>query len=448
MPNQQGGVYQRGPFWLDYARGRDGEPVSPNFYVWWYDGDRGRQRRLTTGCADVRSACDRLDAHYLATLKPTDATRAAYTLPDALVDYYNEHGSAAASAEAIKARLAHVHRFIVREMKAGRLSEPVMVEAADEGFLVRFREWMIAEPIVARRKGPRGEWRAGAARPRSPATVEESIVALKAALNHAYGARCIAYVPPIKLRTRGEVTAVRNDRISVAALGEMFDYTMRGARQSGHAGRLLPLRRYLIAAVTTLARPDAICDMSVIEARAQWLRHDRRYALNPAGRVQTKKYRPVVPVGELLELWLGVTDEWWLCMERARRDDDGEPLLDRFGKALIEQAAVKSVRSAWDTMRLALKTPPTWGLKLLRHSMATELRKRRVDPWELAGQLGHRTLRTTETYAAFAPDYLGTVQAGIADVVADLAKAAGPALHPNLTQEHGNVAVLAAARNG
>ena len=110
----------------------------------------------------------------------------------------------------------------------------------------------------------------------------------------------------------------------------MLDDTMRGAGHSGHAERLLPLRPYRIAAVTTLARPDAICDMSVIPARARWLRDDRRYALNPAGRVQTKQYRPVVPVGELLELWIGVTEEWWLCADRARRDERGEPMIDRY----------------------------------------------------------------------------------------------------------------------
>ena len=59
-----------------------------------------------------------------------------------------------------------------------------------------------------------------------------------------------------------------------------------------------------------------------------------------------------------------------------------------------------------------LGMPARWEPKLLRHSMATHLRARGVDPWELEGQLGHKKLDVTETYAVFAPDYLGTVQQG------------------------------------
>ena len=44
----------------------------------------------------------------------------------------------------------------------------------------------------------------------------------------------------------------------------------------------------------------------------------------------------------------------------------------------------------------------------IRHTMATELRKRGVPPWEVSGMLGHRSEhKTTEIYAHYAPDYLG-----------------------------------------
>lgn len=81
-------------------------------------------------------------------------------------------------------------------------------------------------------------------------------------------------------------------------------------------------------------------------------------------------------------------------------------------------------------MRNDLKLPKTCHPKLLRHSMASELRRRRVDPWELAGQLGHQMLKMTEIYAVFAPDYLSTVQAGINDIIGDLRMSCGSALDP------------------
>jgi integrase len=215
----------------------------------------------------------------------------------------------------------------------------------------------------------------------------------------------------------------------------MLDYTLRGAgKYGGHPQRLAPLRRYLIAAITTLARPDAILDMSVDPDRAQWLRDDRLFALNPAGRIQTKKYRPVVPVGDLLGEWLEATTDRFVCFEHEREDNDGKPY--------IEQVGVNSIRSGWDSMRLHLKLPARWGPKLLRHSMATLLRNRRVDPWELKGQMGHKIPGSTEIYATYDPDYLGTVQAGIADIVSDLSKPAGAALHPKRTQRSTNVVDL------
>src|SRR3546814_11464904 len=59
-----------------------------------------------------------------------------------------------------------------------------------------------------------------------------------------------------------------------------------------------------------------------------------------------------------------------------------------------------------DLMRAHLGIPDGWGPKLVQHSMASELRKRRVDPWELSGQLGHRVLKTSEISALYDPDYL------------------------------------------
>ena len=226
-------------------------------------------------------------------------------------------------------------------------------------------------------------------------------------------------MPPIKHKTRPEVSATRTDRITVTQMAEMLDYTCRGAgNYAGHAARLLPLRRYFIAAICTLARPDAIMDMSVRPERRQWLREDRRFALNPVGRIQTKKHRPVIVVNDLLEEWLCATQDWFICREKIVVNAET-------GEEVVIQTGVTSIRSAWETMRETLKLPQTWGPKLLRHSMATELRRRGVDPWELAGQLGHRVLKTSELYAAYDPNYLSSVQAGIGDVVEDLKRLTG-----------------------
>lgn len=435
----KGGVYQRGEFWLDLVRGADGKPASDRWYIWWYDSAAGRQQRKSTRSSDVRVACDRLDEHYLATHVPTPDDQAVYTVQDAMTDYMIEHGQHQASADAIKARLKLFQRFLNAEDDAGRLPDPFLPEAITDRMIERFRSFGLSTPIVARKKDEHGNWIDGKSRPRSASTVEESVIQIKAALNHAFSERRTKYVPPIQHKTRDQVTAKRTYRLSVEAIGELLDYSLRGAgKYAGHSDLLLPLRRYLIASICTLARPDAIFDMSVRPEREQWMQNGALYNLNPAGRIQTKKVRPVLPVVGLLDSWLQTTDDWFVCREVTEYDAKQQVELTR-------QIGVDAIRTAWTGAREHLGIPAGWGPKLLRHSMATILANRRVNLIELEMALGHRVLgKTSSAYAIFDPDYLGTIKEGIEGVIADLTKIAGPALHAKLTQNSENVTVLRA----
>ena len=61
--------------------------------------------------------------------------------------------------------------------------------------------------------------------------------------------------------------------------------------------------------------------------------------------------------------------------------------------------------------------------------MATILANRRVDLVELELAMGHRVLgKTTSRYAIFDPGYLGTISAGIEDVIADVVRKVSPEL--------------------
>ncbi|WP_408586458.1 tyrosine-type recombinase/integrase [Novosphingobium sp.] len=358
---------------------------------------------------------------------------------DAMTDYYTEKGQHLPSADPIRARFKLFTRFLAVEKDAGRIVGPLLPEHIDDPMLERFRTWGTADPIVAKRKDANGNWVDGKSRARSASTVEESVIQLKAALNHALKQRRTKYVPPLQHKTRDQVTPQRTYRLSVATIGEMLDYSLRGAgNYAGHGDRLLPLRRYLIAAICTLARPDAIFDMSVDPSRGQWMRDDHLFNLNQLGRVQTKKVRPMLPVVPLLASWLEATDDWFVCRERTRFDPKQK--ID-----VMEQLPVNGIRTAWDGVCARFKIPDGWGPKLIRHSMATILANRGVDLIQLEMALGHRVLgKTSSRYAIFGPEYLASVRQGIEDVVADLTKAAGPALHAKLTQNAENVIVLRA----
>ena len=227
-----------------------------------------------------------MDEHYLAHSRPPQVDPAAYALGDAITDYWIEHGQRQTSFDSIRARLNLVVRFLAGEIETGRMEEPVCVDAITDDFLARFQAWALTDPITWKnRKG-----RVILTKQRSEATVNEAVRQLRAAVRHAWKRRRIASVPHIPVAKRGDVSAPTLERISVAQIAEMLDYAVASRRCQS-------LHRYLIAAVTTLARPEAICDMNLDPSRQQWDVEGRRFNLNPAGRRQTAKYRPTCPVG-------------------------------------------------------------------------------------------------------------------------------------------------------
>lgn len=356
-----------------------------------------------------------------------------------MTDYYLEHGQHLPSAEPIRARFKLLNRFLAAELEAGRVSSPLLPDHIDDRLLDRFRAWGVADPIVARKKDENGNWIDGMSRVRAASTVEESVIQLKAALNYAFKARRVRYVPPLQHKTRDQVTQPRSYRLSLNTIGELLDYSLKGAgKYAGHSDRLLPLRRYLIASICTLARPDAIFDMNVKPEREQWQPDQNLFALNQAGRAQTHKRRPIMPVVPLLRSWLETTDEWFICTEKSRFDP-------KQNVDVIEQHGVGGIRTAWNGACQQFRIPDGWGPKLIRHSMATILANRGVDLIQLEMALGHRVLsKTSSRYAIFGPGYLASVRDGIEDVIADLTKVVGPALHAKLTQKSENVHVLRA----
>lgn len=71
-------------------------------------------------------------------------------------------------------------------------------------------------------------------------------------------------------------------------------------------------------------------------------------------------------------------------------------------------APVKSIRTAWRTLRKTTEMDEAVQPYGLRHTMARWLRKSSVPAWEVAAQFGHKSpdVSTTEIYAPFDPSYL------------------------------------------
>jgi integrase len=208
----------------------------------------------------------------------------------------------------------------------------------------------------------------------------------KAALNRAFKRQEIAEVPWIELPAIGEPYPHTATLDQLAAFLNAIPLT----------SNLWP---YCMIRLNTGCRDDAARGLQPFQVDFV----SGIVRLNPPGRVQTKKYRPDVPLTDCLRDQLssvaakGHYVHWY-----------GKP--------------VKSVRRGWGVARRAAELP-TWFIpKILRHTVATELRRRGVPPWEVSGLLGHRKAGTSEIYAKFDPHYLGSARLALDAMLGELAR--------------------------
>lgn len=395
-------LYQRGGFRLDARPGR-------NHIVTWYDVRTGRERSLSAGTTDLEDGKTALDAIYLEQTQgqaicPTcgQARTGAgrFLVTDAIANYQTAHGDTRTSGKAIRSRLAHPLAYI-----ATLPSAAVYCEDINSAWIERFRTWARRQPVV------------GTGRPRSPSTIENSVLQLAAAINHSN--RRGDALKPAQFRSipAKEVNRTPRYRADVATIAAMFRYAMTPKLRRGS------LLAFLRVSLVTLARPDAAHDVSTTPERGQWSDNRQVLDLNPRGRRQTKKYRATVPIARQA-VWL-------------------------FREAAGPVVPVASVKKAFHVMAVELKLPDDGesGLKVIRRSVATILRDRGVSSDEIELMLGHRKLdSTSELYAPFDPDYLVGAKQAIEGLIDDLEKLAPGALSRTLTAQDENVVSIGSAK--
>lgn len=394
-------LYQRGEFWLDWDRKRDGSLRSPYLSVFWYDGARGRVRSASTGTDDLQAAKTALDARYLQhsegeAICPTCGQRRQgagdVLVLRAITDYLTSNADLA-SIGSVRPRLNHVVRYI-----ATLSSFDIPCSKVDEKWVQRFREWCAKQPVVSTAGTDRTEQRAAS-------TIENSVLQLAAAIKAAHKRGDAARPPMFKPIATKELNRTPQRRLSVDDLASAFSY----ATDPRFPVKRLGLHRFLMISVGTAARPDAAHDFSTVSERRQWNPERRVIALNPANRRQTRKRRAVVIAPVQL---VGCIDA----------------VTGPFVPAV-------SIRSAWDSMCDQLRWPHdgSSGMKLIRRSIAQLLRdagtprawsdewkapERRVPVEQIELQLGHRKIDSvTDLYAAFDPEYLSLATAAIEGII-------------------------------
>jgi len=151
------------------------------------------------------------------------------------------------------------------------------------------------------------------------------------------------------------------------------------------------LFRYVIGALNTWARPEAVLGLHVpsqVDFDAGLVH------LNPPGRKQTKKVRPTIPLTDNLSAWL----KHWKCDYPIHRN--GEPL--------------KSIKKVFKAHAMELGMPK-FTPYTLRHFMATNVR--RVEGCNVTREqrqewLGHKAQDTTSWYEHHDPEWLREAQVG------------------------------------
>lgn len=422
-PHHEEPLYTRGTtslgrpkYWLGWDRRSDGSLRSPHLYIFWYDAERRRVRSRSTGTSDVGQAEEKLDALYVERERGQLICAACGQMvigapPHPLVDAMSNYLISVRkkpSLTSIKARLAHVSNYLIETERLDTTCDQVNEEWIDD-----FRDWAFEVPVVSTAGKVLGDRTAG--------TVEGSVRALSAAINHANGRGDTPYAAAFQAKKPDEVSETPAYRADIAKLAEMFNYCLRPPRAAGMSDKAYDrqlayreaLLRFLRVSVATWCRPDAAYDVSTDPERRQWYPDIRALALNPRGRPQTKKYRPVVPVAHQLVEHLKAAPVGFYV----------GPL---------------SIRTAFEGMQDELRLPRDGetGQKLIRRSIAKLARSRLGEALWVEGQmmLGHRVhSKTSDIYAAFEAGYLTNALAVTEQIIDEIEVKAPGAFRRSIT---------------
>jgi hypothetical protein len=385
MQSPEQPLYARGKYKLERIGGR------AYLQIVWYDEEAGRNRYKSAGSAEVAKGEEALDRLYMErergqTICPgcgRPFDKAIGCRVDRAIADYLVARERKPSFEALRARLDHFLDFLEG---TGRAS--LECDQVDERVIEVFREWSAEQPIKIGKTGQE--------RVRALGTTEATVRTLAAAINLAHKNEETASSAKFTALPPASVSRSPTYRSSIGELAAMFRYCLDPKAPTGQdwsekmKARMVlhryPLLQFLRISVATWCRPDAAHDFSTAPGRDQWSSNARVIHLNPRGRRQTKKYRPSVPVPELM----------------AR-------LIEAHPRGAF--VPVNSVRKAFEAMQeeLGLPRERETGQKLIRRSIAQIARPRIGEAQWTQGEimLGHRKASTSDIYALFDPANLG-----------------------------------------
>lgn len=245
MSTERPGLTPDGRYWLSKRPGSD------SWHRTWFDPVERQTRRVSLGTTDFRAAHEALAVWWTENRRLKDERPESVTLDEVLVRYYRDHAVNLPSKD--QARIA-----------CAKLSAHSGALAVSEFGQTRQREFI---------KAMRDDGY-------SDGYIRRTLSVGQAALNWAHAEGLIRAVPVVKLIADGQH---RERVLSVAEVKALIE-----AAREDH------LYRFVVLELATWGRPEAVLELT--RERCDTERH--LIDLNPEGRKQTKKYRPVVPMVE------------------------------------------------------------------------------------------------------------------------------------------------------
>ena len=351
--------FELGEYWLSKR------PNSPQWCRTWFDAETRQTRRASLGTDDLEAAKATLAEWYTLHGRRDREEPRSVVLATVCARYQDKQGQ-------------HV-----RSAGIQRRNLTIILEALPPGITVG--EFTLERQMEVVRK-LRGQGYADG-------TIKRAMGAVKAAVNFAWKNGELDRPVPFGTIPDGQP---RERVLTTEELAAFWDAT-----DPPH------LQMFFMLLLGTAARPEAILQLTRFQCDLARGIID----LNPPGRSQTKKRRPVVPMPDFLAPWIETANG---------------PLVQWKGKP------IQKINKTWRTIRESAELSDDVVPYSIRHTVATELRTRGVPELEIAGMLGHSmpNFRTTGRYAKYAPDYLGKAREALDDLAAEVGRLASRPITP------------------
>ena len=352
MSNRRQDERQFGRFKLTKREGSD------NWYAIWYDDSQQKTKRLSLRCTDIDEAERRLARQFILHEPMRRDDPHNVPLRVILERYFDRYAKHLRSAGVARAAIDSFNEFFGDQSVAGLTRDEQQ----------RYVRAMYAKGL-------------------SPGYIKRRVCGvLRPAMTTAFDSGELDRVPAILKPGYFGPDNQRNRILSPDEMAALWDavYTDR-------------MRMTFVLAINTLARPEAIYELTREQADLQ----NRLLYLNPEGRKQEPlKHRPVVPITDTLYPWLSTVDSGRLITYQ--------------GKGVLNlQTQLRKTRKA-----AGLGDDVT--LYTFRHTLATELRQRGVAPWDADGIMGHKVPGMIERYAKYSPKHLADAVEAIDTYCRDL----------------------------